>query len=70
MTAPHDDAPRLDLDIEEPGRTRVWCRCCGRRLTGPARARGIGDDCRAKLDQRTAPTPPRRDTDQDPLPGV
>lgn len=59
------------LPLTEPeGRPHVTCRLCGRPLTGPARRRGIGDGCRAKLHERTAPTPTRREVEQDTLPGV
>jgi hypothetical protein len=44
---------------------------CGRELTGrSARLRGVGDDCWAKLQERTAPAPARHVVEQDTLPGV
>ncbi|MFF0433500.1 DUF6011 domain-containing protein [Streptomyces sp. NPDC004327] len=51
---------------------RVWCRLCGRALTGAASRRsGLGPACDAKLhppgpDIRTR----RHDVEQDALPGL
>jgi Family of unknown function (DUF6011) len=51
--------------------SRITCRLCGRPLTGrDARRRGIGEGCRAKLHERTAPRPPAREVEQDALPGL
>jgi len=50
----------------------VYCRLCGRPLTGTeSRRTGLGPDCDAKLH----PAPPdirtrRHEVEQDPLPGV
>lgn len=52
------------------GQPLVACRLCGRPLTGPARRRGIGDGCRAKLHERTAPQLARHEVEQDTLPGA
>ncbi|CAM2964620.1 DUF6011 domain-containing protein [Streptomyces albus] len=53
-----------------PGR-RVLCRMCGQPLRDRAsRLWGLGPDCRHKLALRTAPPPPVRDVEQDPLPGL
>lgn len=53
-----------------PG-SRITCRLCGRPLTGrDARRRGIGEGCRAKLHERTAPRPPVHEVEQDALPGL
>ncbi|PWI44549.1 DUF6011 domain-containing protein [Streptomyces sp. ICBB 8177] len=60
-----------DAEPRAEGRRRVTCRVCGRPLHGrQARLWGLGDDCRAKLAQRTAPRPPAHEADQDPLPGL
>ncbi len=49
----------------------VACRMCGRPLTGrAARRRGLGEGCRAKLAERTAPRPPAREVEQEALPGL
>ncbi len=62
--------PGLDEDAP-PGRGTVHCRVCGRPLRGrEARRLGVGEDCRAKLGERTAPRPPARPVDQDALPGL
>jgi hypothetical protein len=61
--------PRLDPEEPEQGRPRVTCGMCGRPLTGAARARGV-DDCRRRLQQRTALRPSRFDVDQDTIPGA
>ncbi|GAA3368574.1 hypothetical protein GCM10020367_07490 [Streptomyces sannanensis] len=62
---------------EEPsppaGRRPVWCRLCGRPLTGAASRRtGLGPGCDAKL--HPAPQPDirtrRHEVEQDPLPGT
>jgi hypothetical protein len=51
------------------GRRVVRCRECHRPLVGrEARLRGLGDDCRARLGERTAPGPGRFDVEQDELP--
>lgn len=53
-------------------RRMVYCRLCGRPLTGTeSRRTGLGPDCDAKLH----PAPPdirtrRHEVEQDPLPGV
>lgn len=61
----------LPLDAELRGQCRVRCRGCGRPLTGSvARLRGWGDDCWAKLAERTAPRPGRFTVEQDQLPGA
>lgn len=53
------------------GHGTVRCRVCGRPLRGrQARRLGVGEDCRAKLGERTAPRPPARPVDQDTLPGL
>ncbi|WP_406859468.1 DUF6011 domain-containing protein [Streptomyces sp. HUAS MG47] len=60
-SAPADGTPR-----------RVWCRLCGRPLTGAdSRRTGLGPSCDAKLhppgpDIRTR----RHEVEQDTLPGV
>ena len=74
-------APALPLAVPEqpeppdgeaaPGPPRITCRLCGRPLTGQeARRRGIGEGCRAKLRERTAPRPPAHEVEQEPLPGL
>ncbi|MCQ4084514.1 DUF6011 domain-containing protein [Streptomyces sp. RB6PN25] len=67
--------PSTPLPLEDPpepdGRRRVTCALCGRPLTGrEARLWGLGDGCRAKLAERTAPQPGRFDVEQDTIPGV
>ncbi|GAA1877841.1 DUF6011 domain-containing protein [Streptantibioticus ferralitis] len=70
MIAPHTPLP-LDEDGEPEEGRRVTCRLCGRPLTGrEARLWGLGDGCRAKLAERSAPRPARGDVDQDALPGL
>jgi hypothetical protein len=64
------ELPLSDGDGVDGERPRVTCRLCGRPLTGRTRRRGIGDGCRAKLHERTAPRPPAHEVDQDPLPGL
>ncbi|MEU5218607.1 DUF6011 domain-containing protein [Streptomyces sp. NPDC020807] len=65
----------LDIAIDSApheGPARVWCRLCGRPLTGSdSRRTGLGPTCDAKLhpagpDIRTR----RHDVDQDTLPGI
>ncbi|BAU81670.1 hypothetical protein SLA_0716 [Streptomyces laurentii] len=59
-------------DAGEGGARRVWCRLCGRPLTGAASRRsGLGPACDAKLhppgpDIRTR----RHEMEQDTLPGL
>ncbi|WP_062216367.1 DUF6011 domain-containing protein [Streptomyces sp. NBRC 109706] len=66
-----DDQPALLPDPEERRRPPVHCRLCGRPLRDrEARTWGLGPECRAKLALRTAPPPPERPVDQDPLPGL
>lgn len=61
----------LDASAEPRGRCRVRGRLCGRPLTGrEARLWALGDDCRAKLQERTAPRPARSEVGQDTLPGT
>jgi hypothetical protein len=61
----------LDADAELRGPRRVYCRLCGRPLRGrEARLWGLGDDCRAKLQERSAPKPGRHEVEQETLPGV
>lgn len=63
-----DNAP-LPLPTEPEGRPRIYCRLCGRPLTGrQARLWRLGDDCRTKLAERTAPTPGAFEAEQDILP--
>ncbi|MFI1812392.1 DUF6011 domain-containing protein [Streptomyces sp. NPDC020422] len=56
----------------EPAPGRVWCRLCGRPLTGAeSRRTGLGPACDAKLhppgpDIRTR----RHEVEQDTLPGI
>lgn len=64
-----DPLPLADLPPVE-GQPLVRCRGCGRPLTGPAKRRGWGDDCWAKLDQRSVPRPGRFEVEQDQLPGA
>jgi hypothetical protein len=53
------------------GPAPVTCRLCGRPLTGRAARRwGLGEECRAKLRERSAPRPPAREVDQETLPGM
>ncbi|HEX5568566.1 MAG TPA: DUF6011 domain-containing protein [Streptomyces sp.] len=55
-------------DTPPAGRTRRWCRRCGRELTHPSsRMLGYGPACDP---HRHAPTPPTADLDQDPIPGL
>jgi hypothetical protein len=72
--APDDPSTGVGLLPGDPGaseRPLVACRLCGRPLRGrKARLRGVGDSCLAKLRERTAPRPPQRPVEQDPLPGV
>ncbi|MGW5018712.1 MULTISPECIES: DUF6011 domain-containing protein [Streptomyces] len=50
---------------------RVLCRMCGNPLRDRvSRVWGLGPDCRHKLAVRTAPAPPGRPVDQEPLPGL
>ncbi|MGP3988197.1 DUF6011 domain-containing protein [Streptomyces sp. 3N207] len=80
MNAEQEPGHTADLEREEaallpdsepvPGR-RVLCRMCGQPLRDRAsRLWGLGPDCRHKLAVRSAPTPPRREVDQDALPGL
>ncbi|URM92240.1 DUF6011 domain-containing protein [Streptomyces sp. MRC013] len=47
--APEPSAPEPSA-AEAPGRPPVWCRLCGRPLTGRASRRtGLGPACDAKL---------------------
>ncbi|MFI7241199.1 DUF6011 domain-containing protein [Streptomyces qinglanensis] len=58
-------------DSRPVGGRRVLCRMCGQPLRDRAsRLWGLGPDCRHKLSLRTAPEPPRREVDQDVLPGL
>lgn len=69
-----DESLAIDIgagsDTDAPG--RVWCRLCGRPLTGAASRRtGLGPACDAKLhppgpDIRTR----RHEVQQDTLPGI
>ncbi|MFD5329094.1 DUF6011 domain-containing protein [Streptomyces sp. NPDC127092] len=71
-----DEPLAIDLGSGSPadgdGPRRVWCRLCGRPLTGTASRRtGLGPSCDAKLhppgpDIRTR----RHEVEQDPLPGM
>lgn len=71
MPAPDPMPLPLDASAEPRGRRRVRCRMCGRPLYGrQARLWALGDDCRAKLQERTAPRPARSDVAQDALPGT
>jgi hypothetical protein len=69
MTAPDDPLP---LPLDEPrGQRRVRCRVCKRPLTGrTARLWGLGEDCRQKLQERTARRPGGFVVEQEGLPGV
>lgn len=72
MTPNPSPLPGLATTAElAAGRRVVRCGMCGRPLTGrEARLRGLGEDCRHKLGERTAPGPGRFDVEQDTLPGV
>ncbi|MEV8629695.1 DUF6011 domain-containing protein [Streptomyces sp. NPDC051079] len=65
-------AIEIDSAEERPAPGRVWCRLCGRPLTGAASRRtGLGPACDAKLhppgpDIRTR----RHEIEQDTLPGT
>lgn len=66
-----DLLPLADVLPPVEGRSAVRCRGCGRRLSGRrARLRGWGDDCWAKLAERTAPGLGRFEVEQEMLPGV
>lgn len=68
---PSDALLPLPLAAELRGQSAVRCRMCGRPLTDPAARRwGLGDDCRAKLAERSAPRPGGFVVEQEALPGV
>lgn len=70
MTPTDDPLPLPGAATEVPGegRRRVLCRLCGRPLTGrEARLWALGEDCRRKLAERTAPRPGAFDVEQDGL---
>jgi hypothetical protein len=72
MTSSAHPLPGLATDAElAAGRRVVRCGMCGRPLKGrEARSWGLGEDCRHKLGERTAPDPGRFDAAQETLPGV
>ncbi|MFI8965845.1 DUF6011 domain-containing protein [Streptomyces sp. NPDC053493] len=70
-----DEPLAIEIDSagpEEAPPARVWCRLCGRPLTGTeSRRTGLGPSCDAKL-HPSGPTirTRRHEVVQDPLPGV
>ncbi|MGW7291339.1 DUF6011 domain-containing protein [Streptomyces xiamenensis] len=65
------DEPLLPGVDPRAERSPVFCRLCGRPLTGrEARTWGLGPECREKLRLRGAPRPRVSEVDQDTLPGV
>ncbi|MEU1787074.1 DUF6011 domain-containing protein [Streptomyces sparsogenes] len=67
---PDDPAPLPGFDEPAAGRSRITCRMCGRPLRGSkARMWGLGEDCRGKLEMRSAPRPPEHEVEQETLPG-
>ncbi|MFV2120586.1 DUF6011 domain-containing protein [Streptomyces sp. Act-28] len=69
-----NDEPLVDCDpvntaADGPDRPPVWCRMCGRPLTGRASRRtGLGPACDAKLHPDRPDIRPRRhDVEQDRL---
>jgi len=64
--------PGLATDEEmAAGRRVVRCGLCGHPLHDPAsRAWGMGEDCRRKLGERTAPAVRRFEVEQEGLFGV
>ncbi|MGA5096948.1 DUF6011 domain-containing protein [Streptomyces lavendulocolor] len=68
----HQEQPPLETEPVAAGPRPVWCRLCGRPLTGAASRRsGLGPACDAKLhpagpDIRTR----RHEVEQDALPGL
>lgn len=58
-------------EVADGRRPRVACRLCGRPLVDrEARLWGLGEECRAKLGERTAPLPPEVEVEQEALPGL
>jgi hypothetical protein len=64
-----DDAPLWDPTEALQGR-RVVCRECRRPLTGPAAARGVGDDCWWQTGHGGDARRRRFDVPQDGIPGL
>lgn len=60
------------LPDDDPALRPVWCRLCGRPLTGrTSRRSGLGPSCDAKLHPERAEVRARRhEVAQEPLPGL
>lgn len=72
MTARPDDAPRLDLDVDQPGRPPVRCGMCRRELHDHAsRLLGVGPECARKVGlDGSGPRLATFTVEQDTIPGA